>query len=359
MGGMPGMGGPPGKSPFSKEKLEACRNSPKLAQYFKDPQFTNMFEMCVQKPEMLVQIMQMDPRFMDVFKELTGIDLGEMSQMQAEQEEQKEKFAEKAKEQQKKREAEEEARKKAEEEAALPSEAKAELQKKKDAEAKKLEGNTFYKQRNFEKAIELYSAAIELNPAEMTYYSNLAAVFMEQKEYDKAIAEVEKAIKLAENGPYDYVKMGKSMARKANCLFLKGEFDEAIEVYQNALLEHNDYNIKEGLKKVQKAKAESAAKAYINPEIAETHKAKGNDLFKAGDFPGAIKEFDEAIKRDPSNKAYYSNRSFAYIKLMEPTYALKDAEKAIELDPTFVKAWVRKATCHSLHKEYHKAMEAF
>jgi len=106
-------------------------------------------------------------------------------------------------------------------------------------------------------------------------------------------------------------------------------------------------------------KKEEEAKAYINPEIAETHKAKGNDLFKAGDFPGAIKEFDEAIRRDPSNKAYYSNRSFAYIKLMEPTYALKDAEKAIELDPTFVKAWVRKATCHSLHKEYHKAMEAY
>lgn len=66
MGGMPGMGGmggaggmpggpdPPGQSPFSKEKLEACRNSPKLAQYFKDPQFTNMFEMCVQNPQMLI-----------------------------------------------------------------------------------------------------------------------------------------------------------------------------------------------------------------------------------------------------------------------------------------------------------------
>jgi len=53
----------------------------------------------------------------------------------------------------------------------------------------------------------------------MTYYSNLAAVFMEQKEFDAAIAEIDKAIKLGENGPYDYAKMGKAMARKANCLF--------------------------------------------------------------------------------------------------------------------------------------------
>jgi len=92
---------------------------------------------------------------------------------------------------------------------------------------------------------------------------------------------------------------------------------------------------------------------------AEQHKDAGNLLFKAGDFPGAIKEFNEGLKRDPVNKFLYSNRSFAYIKLMEPTSAMKDADKALELDPLFVKAWARKGTCHQLHKEFHKAMDAF
>ena len=31
------------------------------------------------------------------------------------------------------------------------------------------------------------------------------------------------------------------------------------------------------------------AKAYINPDIAEEHRQKGNELFKGGDFPGALK----------------------------------------------------------------------
>ena len=44
---------------------------------------------------------------------------------------------------------------------------------------------------------------------------------------------------------------------------------------------------------------------------------------------------------------------------MEPVRGLADAEKAIELDPNFVKAWARKGTCHQLQKEYHKSMEAF
>jgi stress-induced-phosphoprotein 1 len=44
---------------------------------------------------------------------------------------------------------------------------------------------------------------------------------------------------------------------------------------------------------------------------------------------------------------------------MEPAQALKDANKAIELNPKFVKGWVRKGTCHQMMKEYHKALEAF
>ena len=83
------------------------------------------------------------------------------------------------------------------------------------------------------------------------------------------------------------------------------------------------------MKRVQKEKDRRDALAYINPEIAEQHKDAGNALFKNGDFPGAIREFDEGVKRDPNNKFIYSNRAFAYIKLMEPVRALADAEKAL------------------------------
>ena len=53
----------------------------------------------------------------------------------------------------------------------------------------KQEGNDAYKKKDFAKAIELYKAAIELNPKEIMYYSNLAAVYIEQKNYDLAMAE--------------------------------------------------------------------------------------------------------------------------------------------------------------------------
>lgn len=164
----------------------------------------------------------------------------------------------------------------------------------------------------------------------MTYYTNLAAVYVEIKEYEKAIEACENAIaKAREIGTYDFVKMGKALARKGHCLFMLNKLDESIEVYNEALLEHNNYDIKEAKKKVEKAKKEQEEKAYINPEIAEQHKNKGNDLFAEGKFVDALKEFDEGVKRDPTNKAIYSNRSACLLKLMDPVRALKDAEKCI------------------------------
>ena len=149
------------------------------------------------------------------------------------------------------------------------------------------------------------------------------------------------------------------MARKANAMMQLERFEEAIDLYQKALLEHNDHSIKMGLNKAKKMKADADAAAYINPEIAEEHRQKGNEFFKKNDYPSALKEYEEGLKRDPKCLAIYSNRCATYIKLMIFNDALKDADKCLELDPKFVKAYARKGTCHHMLKEYHKALSAY
>lgn len=44
---------------------------------------------------------------------------------------------------------------------------------------------------------------------------------------------------------------------------------------------------------------------------------------------------------NPNVAAYYANRSFAYMKTEAYGYALADAEKAIELEPTYIKVFAR------------------
>lgn len=143
------------------------------------------------------------------------------------------------------------------------------------------------------------------------------------------------------------------------CGRVLGRFDDAIASYENALLEHKSKDTELKLKKAQKLKKKAAADAYINPELAQEHKEKGNVFFKAGKFPDAVKEYSEAIKRDPSNKFLYQNRATAYSKLMVFDAALQDCEKALKIDPNFVKAHARSGYCHKGERAAFPLSEAF
>ena len=166
---------------------------------------------------------------MHVFEVLTGINLQDLGAEKKKSEEASAEAMKKAEEERKKREAEEEEKRKKEAEEALPDEEKEKLAKAKQAEAVKLEGNTLYKAKKFDEAIVKYSEAIALNPSEIIFYSNLAAVYMEMKEFDMAIAETDKGIEIAKQGCSDFSKLAKVMARRAACLAQKGLLDEAIE----------------------------------------------------------------------------------------------------------------------------------
>lgn len=71
--------------------------------------------------------------------------------------------------------------------------------------------------------------------------------------------------------------------------------------------------------------------------LAEEFKDKGNSCFQSGDIQQAISFYTQAIELDPDNYVYYSNRSAAYMKADSKSKALKDAERCLELSPSFIK----------------------
>eukprot|EP00360_Condylostoma_magnum_P000529 CAMPEP_0168316730 /NCGR_PEP_ID=MMETSP0210-20121227/18619_1 /TAXON_ID=40633 /ORGANISM="Condylostoma magnum, Strain COL2" /LENGTH=133 /DNA_ID=CAMNT_0008303351 /DNA_START=894 /DNA_END=1295 /DNA_ORIENTATION=- len=132
------------------------------------------------------------------------------------------------------------------------------------------------------------------------------------------------------------------MARKGNALVGKDEFEEGLELLKSANREYFDSKVKFRIRDLEKLKKKREEEAYINPELAEEHNAKGNDLFKAGKFVEAIPEYDEAIKRNPHLAKLYSNRAAVFIKLIDPARALTDINKCLELDPNFIRGHARK-----------------
>jgi stress-induced-phosphoprotein 1 len=115
----------------------------------------------------------------------------------------------------------------------------------------------------------------------------------------------------------------------------KDDYDNAIKYLNKSLLEHRTPDILNKLKEAERTKAERDRLAYIDPAKADAAREEGNVAFKGGDFVTSVTHYSESIKRNPDDPRGYTNRAAAYTKLMALPEALKDAEKAIEVDPKF------------------------
>jgi stress-induced-phosphoprotein 1 len=129
--------------------------------------------------------------------------------------------------------------------------------------------------------------------------------------------------------------IAKIFGRIGTAYAAKNDLQSAKKYYQKSLSEHRDAAILAKLQATEKAIIESERQSYIDPAKSAIAREEGNAAFKRGDFAGAVKLYEESIKRDPSDARGYNNRAAAYMKLMALAEALKDAEKAIEVDPTF------------------------
>eukprot|EP00760_Papus_ankaliazontas_P023266 PhM_4_TR2009/c1_g2_i1/m.3003/K09553/STIP1; stress-induced-phosphoprotein 1 len=74
---------------------------------------------------------------------------------------------------------------------------------------------------------------------------------------------------------------------------------------------------------------------------SDDFKAKGNDEFRNKNFEAAIGYFTQGIEVDANNHVLYSNRSACHASLGQWDKALTDAQKCVELNPTWSKGYTR------------------
>lgn len=64
--------------------------------------------------------------------------------------------------------------------------------------------------------MEHYSKASQLDPTDMTYLTNLAAVYFEQKDYEKCIEQCTRAIEMGRENRADFKLIAKAYTRIGN-----------------------------------------------------------------------------------------------------------------------------------------------
>ncbi|KAL7279714.1 hypothetical protein ACG7TL_006121 [Trametes sanguinea] len=92
---------------------------------------------------------------------------------------------------------------------------------------------------------------------------------------------------------------------------------------------------------------------------AQAEKDKGNEAFKAGDFPKAIGHYTAAFIADPSNPTYPLNRAAAYLKLGKNEDAERDCDAVLRLDPKNVKGLFRRGQARVAMQKLHEAEADF
>ncbi|KAL0331419.1 UNVERIFIED_CONTAM: Hsp70-Hsp90 organizing protein 3 [Sesamum angustifolium] len=223
----------------------------------------------------------------------------------------------------------------------VPEEEKDKKERKAKAQKEKEAGNAAYKKKDFETAIQHYSKAIELDDEDISFLTNRAAVYLEMGKYEDCIKDCEKAVERGRELRSDFKMIARALTRKGTALVKMAksskDYEPAIETFQKALTEHRNPDTLKKLNDAEKAKKDLEQQEYFDPQIADEEREKGNQYFKEQKYPEAVRHYTEALKRNPTDPKAYSNRAACYTKLGAMPEALKDAEKCLELDPTFQK----------------------
>ncbi|XP_062185217.1 hsp70-Hsp90 organizing protein-like [Phragmites australis] len=245
----------------------------------------------------------------------------------------------------------------------VTEEEKGRKERKAAAQKEKEAGNAAYKKKDFETAIQHYTKAMELDDEDISYITNRAAVYLEMGKYDECIKDCDKAVERGRELHADFKMISRALTRKGTALAKLAksskDYDVAIETFQKALTEHRNPDTLKKLNDAERAKKELEQQEYYDPKLADEEREKGNEFFKQQKYPEAVKHYTEALRRNPKDPRVYSNRAACYTKLGAMPEGLKDAEKCIELDPTFSKGYTRKGAIQFFMKEYDKALETY
>lgn len=334
-GGGMGLGGL-----FGPEMLGKLATHPKFGPKLADPAFMQKLSMMKTNPQMMMQ----DPEMMELLQALIGGGFGGEDPVGAVPQP----SSSTPPPQPPKKEPEPE----------LTEEEKAAKDVADRAAAAKEKGNALYKAKDFDGALAAYDEALTIQPENVMFVSNKAAVYTEMNEFQTALDLCQGVLDQTEY-TVNFENKAKLLCRMANAYVKKGDLDTGLEYYAKAQIENYDKAIQRKVKNLELERKKKAMLDYIDTDKAQEAKERGNALFREGKFADAVKEYEDAIKRDPNSAPLRNNLAAALVKIMDFNGAKTQVEKSLDLDPTYVKAWAKKGDVEFFMKEYHKALESY
>ena len=165
-----------------------------------------------------------------------------------------------------------------------------------------------------------------LSPENVIDYIDRGFDYLNLKQYEKALDDLNKAIYLDPNNAVAY--------------HIRGIICDCLMQYEKAI---NDFN-----KSIE-----------LDPNIVNNFRYRGVAYAHLGQKEKAIADLSIAIHLDPNDAAAYPIRGIIYSYLNQHEKAIEDLNKSIELDPKNVNNYISRGQIYSNLKQYHKTIEDY
>jgi tetratricopeptide (TPR) repeat protein len=221
-------------------------------------------------------------------------------------------------------------------------------------------GRSYSRKKDYDRAIADYDQAIKLNPKAETPLYNRALAYQNKGEDDRAIADYDQAIKLNPS-------LAEAFNNRGTLYGDKNEFDLAIADYDRAISLRADYPeafnnrgaAYDNKGEYDRAIADFDQAIKLNPEYFGAYSNRGNAYRNKGDNDHAIAAYSEAIKLQPDDADDYYNRGLSYFLKKDYDRSLVDCEHAISLKADYPEAYACRGDAFFGKNDYDGAIAAY
>ncbi|MBD2119187.1 serine protease, partial [Microcystis wesenbergii] len=218
-------------------------------------------------------------------------------------------------------------------------------------------GGLYFNQKKYELASDDFNKAIELNPNYANAYLGRGLLYQNQKKYELALADYNKAIDINRNYAKAYYDRGGLYQDLGKYDLALADYSKAIDInpnYAKAYL--NRGNLYSDLQKYELALSDYDKAIDINRNYAEAYYNRGNLYFNQQKYELALADYNQAIELNRNFANAYVNRGALYsLQQKYELAALADFSKAIEINPNDAIAYINRGLLYAKLKQTKKA----
>ncbi len=186
-------------------------------------------------------------------------------------------------------------------------------------------GATYDNLKQYELALADYERAIRLDPSNRVAYNNRGSVYQELHQYEMALTDFNQTVDL---GPQD----AKVYNNRGNVHVNLGDYDHALKDLNRAI--------------------------DLNPDIAHFYVTRGRIYQLIGDtlvnddsriqqhYRTSLTDCEKAIELDPTEAQAFVQRGVAYDRLNDLKNALVDFERALKIDPVNIGIYINRGAIY-------------